>query len=187
MGEPTRSSQPSRGLRLVRADDVDLSDFAAVFSRYSPYVASIGLRILGRDAELDDLVQEVFLEAHKGLSSLREPDAIKGWLGRICVRRATRILKRRRLWAFFGGELPREDAALAEATASPEQAAQVARVYERLRTLGADERVAWVLRFVEGNSLDEVAALCGCSKSTVQRRLREAQRQLGVDLEETHD
>jgi len=38
--------------------------------------------------------------------------------------------------------------------------------------------VAWVLRHVEGESLDDMVALCGCSKSTVQRRLRSAEARL---------
>jgi DNA-directed RNA polymerase specialized sigma24 family protein len=38
-----------------------------------------------------------------------------------------------------------------------------------------EERVVWVLRHVEGESLDALVVLCGCSKSTVQRRLRAAQ------------
>ena len=58
------------------------AEVAELFRRYAPYVATIGLRLLGRDDELDDLVQDVFIEAHRGLHSLRTPDAIKGWLAR---------------------------------------------------------------------------------------------------------
>jgi DNA-directed RNA polymerase specialized sigma24 family protein len=37
----------------------------------------------------------------------------------------------------------------------------------------------WLLRHVEGETLDAIAVLCRCSKATVQRRLRAAQRALG--------
>ena len=155
-----------------------LSDFAALFQRFSPYVATIGLRILGRDDEVDDLVQEVFFEAHRGLASLRNPEAVKGWLARICVRRATRRLKRRRLLRLFRSEPLEDYSQLADPNASPEQVAQVQSAYRMLDALSADERVVWVLRHVEGHSLDEITELCRWSKSTVQRRLRAAEAKL---------
>jgi DNA-directed RNA polymerase specialized sigma24 family protein len=43
-----------------------------LFQLYAPYVATIGFRLLGRDHELDDLVQDVFIEAHRGLHQLRD-------------------------------------------------------------------------------------------------------------------
>ena len=152
----------------------EATDFDSVFRRFSPYVASIGLRLLGRDDELDDLVQDVFLEAHRGLSSVREADAIKGWLARICVRRAVRRLRRRRLRAFLSLDTLSHDPELVAPGASPEARAEVSRLYGKLERLPALERVVWVLRYLEGDSLDEIATLCGCSKSTVQRRLRDA-------------
>src|SRR5215471_7175759 len=90
-------------LRLVREQgaiaqaEPDPGDFDAVFRRFAPYVARVGTRLLGTDGEIDDLVQEVFIEAHRGLAGVRDPRALRGWLARIAVRRATRRLRRRRL------------------------------------------------------------------------------------------
>src|SRR6188768_1167680 len=106
------ASAPNRpALRLVGSDapqnappEIDPSDFDQVFRRYSPYVARVALRLLGHDSEVDDLVQDVFLEAHRGLSGLREAGALGAWLARICVRRATRRLRRRRLLALLSLE-----------------------------------------------------------------------------------
>jgi RNA polymerase sigma-70 factor (ECF subfamily) len=178
---PSRNTQ-GPALRLVSEGEPALpppSDFDALFQRFAPYVATIGLRMLGRDdGEVDDLVQEVFFEAYRGLHTLQQPGAVKGWLACIAVRQATRRLKRRRLRALFRAQPLHDYAQLAEASASPEQAAQVQSAYRLLDTLGASERVVWVLRHVEGHSLDEIAVLCACSKSTVQRRLRTAEAEL---------
>jgi RNA polymerase sigma-70 factor (ECF subfamily) len=184
-GRP-RASPP---LRLVADGEPaplpPLHDFDALFHRFAPYVATIAFRIMGRDDEVDDLVQEVFFEAHRGLSGLQRPEAVKGWLARICVRRATRRLKRQRLRALFRAERLDDHAQLADPDASPEQAAQVRSAYRALARLSADERVVWVLRHVEGHSLDELVELCRCSKSTVQRRLRAAEEVLA--REQGHD
>src|SRR2546428_2424037 len=93
--------QPS--LRLVRpSDQLPKDELDALFRSYSRYVASIALRLLGRDDEIDDIVQEVFVVAMHGLRKLREPNAIRGWLATVAVRIARRKLRRRRLRAFVG-------------------------------------------------------------------------------------
>jgi RNA polymerase sigma-70 factor (ECF subfamily) len=163
-------------------------ELAELFRRYAPYVATIGLRLLGRDDELDDLVQEVFIEAYRGLHQLRHHEAIKSWLGRIAVRRATRRLRRRRLRVFFSLEALPPDANLIDEGATPEEQASVASTYRLVERLPVRQRVAWVLKHVEGETLDAIAGLCHVSKTTVQRRLRAAERALRMEKgREGHD
>jgi RNA polymerase sigma factor (sigma-70 family) len=64
--------------------------------------------------------------------------------------------------------------------ASPEDRALVATLYRALERLPREERVVWVLRIVEGETLESIAELLGCSVSTVQRRLRAAQAAMGA-------
>jgi RNA polymerase sigma-70 factor (ECF subfamily) len=161
----------------------DPLDFDALFRRYSPYVAGIGLRLLGRDDELDDLIQDVFLEAHRGLKQVRDAGSVKGWLARICVRRAVRRLRRRRLRAFLSLDTLAHDDHLIAPTASPEARAEVARLYGKLELVPALDRAIWVLRYLEGEALGNIAMLCACSKSTVQRRLRAVDEQLQLSAE----
>ncbi len=150
----------------------------ALFRRYAPYVARVALRILGRSDEVDDLVQDVFLAAHRGLGRLREPAAVKGWLATVAVRSARRRLRARRLRAFFGLDRPADYAEVADGAASPETRALLARLYRVLDGLPAAERIAWALRHVEGERLDRVALLCGCSLATAKRRVAAAQATL---------
>jgi RNA polymerase sigma-70 factor (ECF subfamily) len=148
-------------------------DLATIYRRHSAYVATVGFRLLGNDAEVDDLVQEVFIEANRGLSQLRDPDAVRGWLARICVRKSVRRLRRRRLRQWLRlDDVP--DWQPSDASLTPEQMSEVQRAYRALGRFPAEERVVWILRHIEGESLDEIAELCHCSKSTVQRRIRAA-------------
>jgi RNA polymerase sigma-70 factor (ECF subfamily) len=157
---------------------VEPVEFDDVFREYAAYVAGIALKIIGRDDDLDDLVQEVFIEAHRGLRRLREPGALKSWLARITVRRTIRRLRRTRVLMLFGLDAPSDHAEVSHASVSPDERAQVALAYRALQRLSAAERVVWVLRHIEGESLDDIAQMCACSKSTVQRRLRLAQNTL---------
>jgi RNA polymerase sigma-70 factor (ECF subfamily) len=149
--------------------------FEALFVRYAPYVASIGLRLLGRRDEIDDLVQDVFLEAHRGLHRLKDPRAVKGWLATITVRQAGRRLRRRKLAHKLGWRQSEADYEnVAGREASPEQRLHIARVYQALDRLPIKHRVPWVLRFIEGESLDQITSACGISRATAYRRIAAA-------------
>lgn len=160
---------------------VSEGELGDLFRRYASYVATVGIRLLGRDDELDDLVQEVFIEAHRGLHQLRSAEAVKAWLARITVRRATRRLRRRRLRAFFSLEsLPSSGASLVDDGATPEEKADVVSSYRMIERIPVRQRVVWMLKHVEGETLDAIAAICRCSKATVQRRLRAAEHALQI-------
>jgi RNA polymerase sigma-70 factor (ECF subfamily) len=173
--------EPARALdaRLHSATERPVAlDTSAVFRRYAPYVAKIGMRILGRRDEIDDFVQDVFVQVHRHLSTVREPEALKGWLGKLAVHEATRRLRRKRLRAFLGLSTPHDYADVADAGASPEQRALLSHVFATLDAVGAPERVAWALRHLEGETMERVAELCGCSLSTAKRRVAGAERAL---------
>ncbi len=158
-------------------------DAGVLFQSYSSYVAAVAYRLLGRDDEVDDTVQEVFLAAVRGLDSVRNPDSIKGWLAAITVRTARKRLKRRRLRAVLRIDPDPEYDTVADESASPEQRALLARIYELLDAMPADLRIAWTLRHVQGERLEDVAALSGCSLATAKRRIRAAASRLEEALD----
>lgn len=186
--DPSTSRSLRAHLKVVPARDLlppDVEDgtllpaplsLEEAYRRFAPYVAAIGLRILGRDDELDDLVQDVFVEATRGIAQLAAPEALKAWLSRIAVRTSVRRLRRAKL--FRALHLQLDDAqdyeSLASPDATPEQRALIARVYRALDQLAANDRAAWVMRYVQGETLEQAAELCACSLSTYQRRLRRA-------------
>jgi RNA polymerase sigma-70 factor (ECF subfamily) len=151
-------------------------DLDVLFRRYSSYVAAIAHRLLGRDDDVDDTVQEVFLAAVRGLGAIRDPLAVKGWLARITVRVARRRLRKRRLRSFLGLDDPAAYGNITDPGATPEHKALLGRVYRVLDGMPINERIAWALRFVEGEPLENVAQLSGCSLATAKRRIAAATR-----------
>jgi RNA polymerase sigma-70 factor, ECF subfamily len=154
--------------------------FEDVFRRYAPYVGALALRLIGRPGDVDDVVQDVFIQAHRQLSHLRDPAAVRPWLRRIVVRRARRWLRKRWVRRRLRELDVSAQTDLIDGAASPEERAEIARVYRTLDRLPRDERLAWVLRFVEGETLESTADLLGCSVSTAQRRLRSAESKMDV-------
>jgi RNA polymerase sigma-70 factor (ECF subfamily) len=184
MARLSEKRQPAGRLALVPAAPTEPSDaepaapptFEQAYALHAGYVAGLAGRILGRNDEVPDVVQEVFLIAHRRLSDVREAGALRTWLGRITVREASRRLRWRRL-RYFLQPVPLEVDLVAD-DASAEVRPLVALLYVALDRLPARERSAWVLRNLLDEPLDRVAELCGCSLATAKRWIAAADNAL---------
>lgn len=140
-----------------------------VYRRYAPYVASIALRLGGRRDEVDDLVHDTFLVVSRRLKDLRRVESLKAWLIGITVRIVRRRLRQRRLRGFLGLDGDGSDARLMVEPAAAGDRLMLGSLYRVLDALPADQRLAWILRHVEGEKIEDVARSCGCSLATAKR------------------
>ena len=175
--KPLDVKRAASHLRLYVAPEPPASPptLEQAFREHSEYVARVATRLLGRSDEVDDLVQDVFLRAMRDLPQLREPAALRSWLATVAARMAGRRLRMRKLRRFFGLDGVADYEALADPAASPEQRALLSRVYRIMDGLPVELRVAWALRYAEGEQLDAVARICSCSLATAKRRIGRAQ------------
>jgi RNA polymerase sigma-70 factor (ECF subfamily) len=184
--EDSRMGDPAKDLRLVHGDREEPAphDLGQLFRRYCHHVARVGARVLGSSEDLDDLVQDVFLDAHRGLLRQLHPGAIRQWLTTITVRKARRRLQRRRWlrWVGLDEQEVELSSALHDPSASAETRAWYVAIYRILDSVPPDARIAWVLNRVEGQPLEEVAVVCACSRATAHRRIQTAQRALEKGL-----
>jgi len=143
---------------------------------HSPYVAGLAYRLLGRDSEVDDVVQDVFLALIRFHEAVREESALRGWLATTTVRLSMRRLRARRfrLQSWLGLDEP-EPASVPAPGASAEEHLALARVHRALDGVSASARVAWLLRYVEQERMPEVARMVGCSLTTAKRRVAAAE------------
>jgi RNA polymerase sigma-70 factor (ECF subfamily) len=163
----TRESEPLPD----SAADIPLED---LYKRFAPYVAAIASRILGRENEVEDVVQDVFMAAMRGLKKRDQLLQAKSWFATVTVRSSMRKLRVRSLWNVFDLAEPPQYERLSDSSAGPEERRMIAEVYRALDGVSAKERVAWVLRHVQGESLEETALLCECSLATAKRRISAA-------------
>jgi RNA polymerase sigma-70 factor (ECF subfamily) len=180
---PASAAVPDAEL-VARAIDGERLALHLLYSRHVCAVAERVTRLLARSVEAEDVVQDAFIAAFRDLPQLAERDRFAPWLMSIAVRQAHRRFRRRRLLARFGLDQGADDAQLAQVAdpaASPEQRAELARLDRKLARLPAAQRLAWMLRHVEGCTLDEVAEQCGCSLASAKRWLDKAERQLQAE------
>ncbi|MFO0628597.1 MAG: RNA polymerase sigma factor [Polyangiales bacterium] len=164
---------------VLRARAGDARAEEAIYRRHVRYLGSIALRLCGRQQDAEDIVQETFALALPRLDQLREPGALRVWLARVAVSQARRLLRRRRILRFVGlhdDDVPADSLCVADAP--PEVRAELARVQAVLAAASPDERAAWWLHRVDGETLEATAEICDCSLATVKRRVAAAEARL---------
>jgi len=153
----------------------------ALFRRHEPLVSGMAYRLMGRDEDVDDLVQETFAQALARLETLKDAQALAGWLCSILVGNVAKTIRRRRMMARFGVgryALAIDLDTLVGPSVPADDAVELRRVYALAETLPDTIRVPLVLQRVEGLSLEEIAELVGCSLATVKRRVAEGEARL---------
>jgi len=146
--------------------------------RHARRINGLALRLIGRDADLDDLVQDSFASAFASLHRLKEPEAFGGWLAAILVRTASKVIRRRRMLARLGlgrDSLAVDVDALISPSTPPDHASELRRLYSLAEKLPADLRIPLLLQRVEGMELEEIRQLTGASIATIKRRIVKAE------------
>lgn len=173
-GTPQRPDSNSEShVRLVEAAQAgDRSAFAEIFAVYRRTVRGIVLSRVPY-AEVDDLVQDVFLQAMERLPSLRDPAAFPGWLAAIARNRATDCLRSTPRTTPLTDDLPVADADRTEALL----------VLALIQGLPDAYSETLTLRLVEGMTGPEIAARTGLTEGSVRVNLHRGMKQLRERLE----
>jgi RNA polymerase sigma-70 factor (ECF subfamily) len=156
-----------------------------LYHRFRRQVAGNLYRVIGDRTDLEDLVQEVFVIAFRGLDRFRGDARLSTWLYRICVNVALgRIRTRRRRPTAIGvGDLDATsvDPSLAERPETPDMSLQRQRdrerVYRALEMLAPKKRIVLYLHEIEGRDLKDIAYLVDSNPVTVRTRLFYARRE----------
>jgi RNA polymerase sigma-70 factor (ECF subfamily) len=126
-------------------------------------------KALGPSPEIEDLTQEVFLRVFIRLPSLREPSALRAFVLAVAMNVLKWELRRRwvgrQVRLSVTGTLPD----LESTSVDTEARHALRRCYRILDSLPTRERMAFVLRYMEGMTIDEVAAALAVSVSTAKR------------------
>jgi RNA polymerase sigma-70 factor (ECF subfamily) len=122
--------------------------------------------------DVQDLMQEVFLSAHRHLDTVRDPKALGGWLAQIARNRAIEHYRSYR----HNNELPNE------VRAKDEKRFEAAEVLTAIRSLPDTYRETLVLRLVEGMTGKEIAARTGLKPESVRVNLHRGMEMLRTSL-----
>jgi RNA polymerase sigma-70 factor (ECF subfamily) len=157
-------SDPDEAL-IARALAGEEAAFGALYRRHAHGIAALVYRTLGHDADLDDVVQETFVEGFRQLGALSDRTKLRPWLTTIAVRR----IHARLAWRYRLRGLATRLFGVAPAVSDPAAREPVHALYRALARAPAKQRLAWTLHRVEGLTLPEAGDHCGVSLATVKR------------------
>ena len=155
-----------------------------LFRRHRNRVHASLFRVLGSNRDMDDLLQEAFLQVFQSLRGWRAEASLATWIDRVAVRCAYRYLSQRQ--RRIATESLDEDAAVAPAAppaAGPGARRQLARdgvlrLYAALDELSPASRLAFTLHELDGRSLGETAELVGSSVTATKLRVWRARKRI---------
>lgn len=158
----------------------ELGAFETLYRQHSGRLFSLAVRMLGNPADAEDLLQEIFLSAHRKLESFRGESALGTWLYRLAM---NQILDHVRSRAARTGQMTDglDDATvLADATGHRLADRAIARIdLERaLAELPEGCRAAFVLHDVEGLEHKEVSEVLGIAEGTSKSQVHKARLRL---------
>ena len=192
-------SEAAIDTELVRRfNDGDESAFIEIMNRYQRKIFTIVLGLLRNRADAEEITQDTFIRAHRGLGRFRGDSSLATWLHRIAVN-----LARNRYWYFFRRrrhatlslDCPLSDdtaATFTELVASeaPDPSREAATgefstlIATCMERLDARHREILTLRNILNHSYDEIAQALGINVGTVKSRIARARENLRTLLAE---
>ncbi len=142
----------------------------------------------GNDAAADDVTQEAFLKAYRGLGKFRDESALDTWFYRILVRQTQHYLRWRALRELWSPPVDNSDSrgdgdgGADAATTTERDPVLKSRIATALGRLSAAQRQAFVLVHLEELTVREAAAIMDKAEGTVKSHLHRALHALRKDL-----
>jgi RNA polymerase sigma-70 factor (ECF subfamily) len=160
--------------------------FRVLVERYRDRYARYAFHMLGNREDAEEALQDAFTRAYRSLARCEDPDRFGAWLFRILLNRCRTMGARRgrRARTFVVDEV----ALLEAAEEHPaEQAAWREEIDRALQRLHADQREAFLLKYVEDLGYDEMSLLTGVGVSALKMRVMRACERLRELLSEVHN
>ncbi len=178
---PAASSPRAEDMALVeRCRSGDLGAFEELYRAHAGKLFSVACRMLGNPADAEDLLQEIFLSAHRKLDGFRGESALGTWLYRLATNHCLDYLRSRAARTNQVTDALEDDAGPFEAGAQTLADQTVAKMdLERaLARLPEGCRAAFVLHDVQGLEHKEVAQALGIAEGTSKSQVHKARLRL---------
>ncbi|MGB8215504.1 MAG: sigma-70 family RNA polymerase sigma factor [Anaerolineales bacterium] len=168
-------------------------EFARLVDAYSGQLYRLALKMTGNPSDAEDVLQNTFLKAFQHIRTFEGRSSLSTWLYRIASNEALMLLRKRRPEVAFSEMAPEQEdqeeyepAALADWCCLPEEellSAEGRIALDRaVQRLAATLRIVFVLRDIEGLSIQETSQALGLSETAVKTRLLRARLRLREEL-----
>lgn len=187
---PTRSDPDDRALehlQVLRAQMGDRGAYARLFERYHPRLLRYVQNLLGNAADAEDVMQDVWVTVVRKIGTLQNPPAFQSWIYRIA---RNRCMSRMRSRSFRHVSLDdvAETVQLSTTDDPGDDEDAASTLYDRaaleagMARLSVVHREALTLRFIDGLTYEEIAAVTSRSIGTVRSRVHYGRKALHTHI-----
>jgi RNA polymerase sigma-70 factor (ECF subfamily) len=166
---------------VARCQAGDANAFEAIYQRYGPRIFTLACRMAGSVEEGEDLLQEIFLQAHRKLSSFKGNSTIGTWLHRLAVNHCIDFVRSRRARMDKITDTLDDEQAV-EPSAPRELPVERLDLERAVQALPAACRAAFVLHDIEGYEHNEIAGMLGIAEGTSKSQVSKARMKLRAAL-----
>jgi RNA polymerase sigma-70 factor (ECF subfamily) len=166
--------------------------FDVLVRKYAKEVYNLCYRLSGNTTDAEDLSQNVLLKALQSIQDFQQKSSFSTWLHQIAVNLWIDTLRKRKIVNFISidetiklrdGELKREfidSGLIAEQNMENKELEKI--IKKSLDVLTPDQKIAIVLKYIEGKSLEEIAKICNCPIGTISARLTRGIKEMNKHL-----
>jgi RNA polymerase sigma-70 factor (ECF subfamily) len=181
--------QQTFSLEALRSGDRD--EFARLVDAYSGPVYRLGLRMLGREQDAEDVLQNTFIKILQHINGFEERSSLSTWIYRIAANEALMMLRKMRPEVNLEEQSSDEDqdfmpVQFVDWSPMPEEIMESGEVKTyveaAIKELPEPLRVVFILRDIEGFSIKETADALNLTESNVKTRLLRARLNLREQL-----
>jgi RNA polymerase sigma-70 factor (ECF subfamily) len=169
----------------------DRDAFRVLVDAHARAVFSVAFRMTGNKEDADEIVQETFLRAYKSLDRFESRSKFSTWIYRIAVNRCLDFLEKKRIAGTYiisdepdpeenTIQLPSKDAGPDRLLMSKETKMKIS---QAMTQLTPTERVAFTLRHVDGQSIEEISRALKIRENAAKNTVFRAVKKLRVALE----
>jgi RNA polymerase sigma-70 factor, ECF subfamily len=170
---------------IMGAQRGDRAAFKALYDRYRDKVYNFIFYSVGDELSSEDILQIVFLKIYRGLPTFRFEASLATWIYRITLNECLNQQQRRGAQyvpfeAIFGSDEELDTAAPPDLQHAERERREI--IHQAMMELSPKLRSVVTLKYLEGLSYDEIAAVLECAPGTVASRLNRALEQLEARL-----
>ena len=172
----------SDSVLAARTADGDTAAFEILARRHGGLMRAYAVRMLGSNAESDDVVQESFVVAWQRIGELADGASVRSWLMRIVTNKAIdRMRVRKQHLDIDDWDAPAPQSRAPEHVV--EVAMQIDALSSALQRIPEQQRRCWIMKEVGGASYAEIADDLELPVSTVRGQLARARQSLVTEME----
>ncbi len=171
---------------VARCQAGDTEAFRELYRIHRAQVARLVQRILGPDPEVEDVIQEAFVQVYRSLPSFQGSSLLSTWIHRVSVNVALQHIRRRKRQRSGPVVMTADPPDPSSGDPAPEEDViwrdRMRKLYAALERLSPKKRAVFVLHEIEGMAAEEIAKTLRTPLITVRTRLFYARKALYAEL-----